>query len=55
MQMKNLKVEELSSQEMKNIEGGFWWLVAAGFGMLASYAIRQTLSAVFPTQDYYYY
>ncbi|WP_183148108.1 class IIb bacteriocin, lactobin A/cerein 7B family [Chryseobacterium nematophagum] len=32
--MKNLKVEELSSQEMKNVEGGFFPLIMGGIAGL---------------------
>ncbi|RMZ58643.1 class IIb bacteriocin, lactobin A/cerein 7B family [Chryseobacterium nematophagum] len=35
MQMKNLKVEELSSQEMKNVEGGIFPLIVGAFAGLS--------------------
>ncbi|WP_183147963.1 hypothetical protein [Chryseobacterium nematophagum] len=40
--MKNLKVEELSSYEMKNVEGGYWsdffgTIGAIGWGIIGGY------------------
>ncbi|RMZ58644.1 class IIb bacteriocin, lactobin A/cerein 7B family [Chryseobacterium nematophagum] len=65
MQIKNLKVEELTSQEMESTEGGIWWIVgeiALGFigGLVtsaATYAMNQIGSnTYYPTYypGYYY-
>ncbi|CAA7193722.1 class IIb bacteriocin, lactobin A/cerein 7B family [Chryseobacterium potabilaquae] len=55
--MKNLKVKELSVQEMKNVEGGFWPIILGGiFSMAVGAGVGYALDAIFPQeQNYYYY
>ncbi|WP_147474511.1 class IIb bacteriocin, lactobin A/cerein 7B family [Chryseobacterium nematophagum] len=59
--MKNLKVEELSSQEMKNVEGGFAfipflvWGAGAVFSTLVGAGVGYALNAIYPSQQSYYY
>ncbi|CAA7193723.1 class IIb bacteriocin, lactobin A/cerein 7B family [Chryseobacterium potabilaquae] len=63
MQIENLKVEELSIQEIKNVAGGFWpvifgaiglGIISGAVGAIVNWGSTQIYNNYAPSNYYYY-
>ncbi|CAA7393270.1 MULTISPECIES: class IIb bacteriocin, lactobin A/cerein 7B family [Chryseobacterium] len=60
MQLKNVKVEALTSQEIKSVEGGAFPILVWGAGAIAgavasgaiTYGVKRGLNYIFPPRRY---